>query len=189
VAARVAAAALLGFALMRYQISDSEHPYDVEIEEIDGQTYDIRVGERPAVRVHAHKTPRTGYSLLIDGRQYEGSVDEGEGGRFVVQVGSSAFGFKVVDPRSRLFAGVDSRIASGRQELRAQMPGKIVKLLVRTGDSVRAEQPLVVIEAMKMENELKTPADGVVSEIRVAEGDAVDTHALLLVVDPAEPAA
>jgi biotin carboxyl carrier protein len=174
---------------MRYQIEDGERPHDVEIEEIDGHTYEIRVGDGPAVRVHAHKTPRTGYSLLIDGRQYEGSVDEAEGGRFVVQLGSSVFDFKVVDPRSRLFAGVGAGTLSGRQELRAQMPGKIAKLLVRAGDVVRAEQALVVIEAMKMENELRTPVDGVVSEIRVAEGDAVDTNALLLVVDPPEPGA
>jgi biotin carboxyl carrier protein len=176
---------------MRYQISDSEQPYEVEIDEIDPQTYEIRVGDSPAVRVHAHKTPRTGYSLLIDGRQYEGSVDEREGGRFVVQVGSSAFDFKVVDPRSRLFAGLGVGVgtASGRQELRAQMPGKIVKLLARVGDSVRADQALVVMEAMKMENEIRTPIDGIVGEIRVAEGDAVDTSALLLVVDPPEPAA
>jgi pyruvate carboxylase subunit B len=175
---------------MRYEISDGERSHQVEIEVIDSHTYDVRVDDGPLVRVDAHKTPRTGYSLLITGRQYEGSVDDTEDGRLVVQVGSGAFEFKVADRRSRLFAGVGiGTVSGGRQELRAQMPGKIAKLLVRVGESVNAEQPLVVIEAMKMENELKAPIAGVVSEIAVAEGDAVETRALLLVVEPPEPAA
>ena len=174
---------------MRYEISDGERSHQVEVEVIDSHTYDVRVDDGPLVRVDAHKTPRTGYSLLIGGRQYEGSVDDTEDGRLVVQVGSTAFDFKVADRRSRLFAGVGVGTVTGRQELRAQMPGKIAKLLVRVGESVSADQPLVVIEAMKMENELKTPIAGVVSEIAVVEGAAVESQALLLVVEPPEPAA
>jgi biotin carboxyl carrier protein len=172
---------------MRYEISDRERTYQVEIEAIDSHTYDVRIDDGPAVRVDAHKTPRTGYSLLIGARQYEGSVDVVDDGDLVVQVGSASFEFAVADRRSRLFAGIGSgRAISGRQELRAQMPGKIVKLMVRPGDTVEADQPLVVIEAMKMENELRSPVAGVVKEIAVAEGAAVDTHALLLVVEPPE---
>jgi biotin carboxyl carrier protein len=62
------------------------------------------------------------------------------------------------------------------------MPGKIVRVLVREGDQVRAHQPVVVVEAMKMENELRAERDGTVAEILVAEGRTVDSGALLVVI-------
>ena len=62
------------------------------------------------------------------------------------------------------------------------MPGKVVRVLVKPGEQVRARQPLVVIEAMKMENELRAVGDGVVAEINVAEGQSVDAGALVAVV-------
>ena len=63
------------------------------------------------------------------------------------------------------------------------MPGKIVRLLVKTGDQVQAKQGLVVVEAMKMENELRAARDGRVRELSVTEGQSVDAGAVLLVVD------
>jgi biotin carboxyl carrier protein len=63
------------------------------------------------------------------------------------------------------------------------MPGRIVKLLVQRGDTVAARQGLVVVEAMKMENELRSPKDGTVAEVRVSEGMSVDAGAVLLVVE------
>ena len=72
---------------------------------------------------------------------------------------------------------------SGPQRVTAPMPGKIVRLLVKTGDQVKARQGLVVVEAMKMENELRAARDGRVREVSVAEGQSVDAGAVLLVVD------
>ena|SRR2546422_6277274 len=71
---------------------------------------------------------------------------------------------------------------SGPQRLAAPMPGKVVRVLARTGDSVRARQPLVVVEAMKMENELRASHDGTVAEVHVREGMSVEAGALLLVI-------
>lgn len=65
-------------------------------------------------------------------------------------------------------------------EVRAEIPGRIVKVLVKAGDSVKAGQPLVVQEAMKMEITLKAPADSVVAEVLVSEGSQVEAEALLL---------
>ena len=72
--------------------------------------------------------------------------------------------------------------AAGPFRIVAPMPGKIVRVLVREGDQVRARQPIVVIEAMKMENELRAERDGTVTEILVAEGRTVDSGALLVVI-------
>jgi biotin carboxyl carrier protein len=71
---------------------------------------------------------------------------------------------------------------SGPQKLLAPMPGKVVRVLVKAGDAVAARQPLVVIEAMKMENELRAGRDGTVAEVHAHEGQSVDAGALLVIV-------
>ena len=76
-----------------------------------------------------------------------------------------------------------ARAAEGRQPVVAPMPGRIVRVLVAAGDRVAAQQGVVVVEAMKMENELRSPKDGVVREILVREGDAVEARAVLLVIE------
>ena len=63
------------------------------------------------------------------------------------------------------------------------MPGRIVRVLVGVGDRVTARQPVLVVEAMKMENELRSPRDGVVTEVRVVPGAAVESNAVLIVID------
>ena len=63
------------------------------------------------------------------------------------------------------------------------MPGKIVKVLVRPGDAVAARQGVVIVEAMKMENELRSQNSGTVSDVRVKEGDSVEAGAILVIVE------
>jgi biotin carboxyl carrier protein len=72
---------------------------------------------------------------------------------------------------------------TGPQRITAPMPGKIVRVLVKPGDEVKARQGLVVVEAMKMENELRAARDGRVRDVAVTEGQSVDAGALLLVVE------
>ena len=72
---------------------------------------------------------------------------------------------------------------SGPQRVLAPMPGKVVRVLVKAGDEVKARQGLVVVEAMKMENELRAVRDGKVRDISVAEGQSVDAGSVLLVVE------
>ena len=80
-------------------------------------------------------------------------------------------------------AAVSEPAAEGPQRVTAPMPGKIVKLLVKPGDKVQPRQGLVVVEAMKMENELRARAAGTVGEVRVAEGASVEAGAILIVLD------
>jgi biotin carboxyl carrier protein len=70
----------------------------------------------------------------------------------------------------------------GPRPLVAPMAGRVVKVLVKTGEAVAARQPLVVVEAMKMENELRAPRDGTVAEVRVSEGSSVEANAVLVVL-------
>ena len=76
--------------------------------------------------------------------------------------------------------------ASGPQTVTAEMPGKVLKLEVAVGEAVSAGQGIVIVEAMKMENEITSPIDGVVREIGVSEGQTVEAGAMLFVVAPPE---
>jgi len=117
-------------------------------------------------------------SLLVGGRQYRCILD---GASVLVDGQRSAF--EVADPRSlrtRLGAGADQE---GARSVKAPMPGRVVRVLVKVGDEVDAQQGLVVIEAMKMQNELKAPKAGKVIRVAVAEGDAVQAGGLLVVVE------
>ena len=90
---------------------------------------------------------------------------------------------RLTDPGGSAQAAVDAtRRVSARAEVKAPMPGKVVKILVASGDTVSSGQGVLLFEAMKMQNEIKSPQDGVVSEISVEEGQAVEARDRLFVI-------
>ena len=100
-----------------------------------------------------------------------------------VHVGATAVPVALLNGRTRYGRKGDRGGAgAGPQRLLAPMPGKIVRVPVAVGDSVRARQPVVVVEAMKMENELRAGRDGIVAEIHAREGMSVEAGALLIVI-------
>ena len=117
-------------------------------------------------------------SLVVAGRQYRCILD-GDG----VLIDSRRYGFEVNDPRSlqgRRGAGAG---AAGPRAVKAPMPGRVVRVLVAAGEEVAEQQGVVVIEAMKMQNELKSPKAGRVVRVAVAEGDTVGAGDVLVVVE------
>ncbi len=125
------------------------------------------------------------YSVLIEGRSYDAQVTSpsseaaaGSGLR-VVKVGLRHYEIEVHDPRQRRGAHAVTR-REGPQEITAPMPGKIVKVLVERNQEVAQGTGLLVIEAMKMQNELRAPRSGLVDEIFVAEGAGVESGARLV---------
>jgi biotin carboxyl carrier protein len=121
------------------------------------------------------------YSVLLDGASYEICVIETSQG-LRAEVAGRRFNVEVRDPRD---ASRDSRgsIRSGRQSVAAPMPGKVVRVLVEVGDSVDAGRGLVVVEAMKMQNEMKASRPGRVIEIRARAGDTVGAGDTLVVLE------
>lgn len=86
------------------------------------------------------------------------------------------------DPRERASKGAGGG-AAGRQNINAPMPGKVVRVLVQPGDAVEAGQGLIVVEAMKMQNEMKSPKAGTVAEVRVDAGATVAVGEILLIIE------
>ena len=141
---------------------------------VDGHTRQI-----DAVRIDRHTL-----SLLVD-NVWSNDVSiasDPVSGALDVHVGGTPI---AVAPNGRRHSrrGDDAAgSGSGPQRIVAPMPGKVVRVLVKTGDPVAAKQPVVVVEAMKMENELRAGRPGTVAEIHVREGMSVDAGALLLVI-------
>ena len=111
--------------------------------------------------------------------------DNGAAGDFDVYIAGRAVGVQVRHAGSfgRKDKGSGRAHGSGPQRVTSPMPGKIVRVLVNAGDQVTARQGLIVVEAMKMENELRAARDGRVRELSVNEGQSVDAGAVLLVVE------
>jgi len=122
-------------------------------------------------------------SLLIDGRSYDVELDEA-GDEVQVLVEGQLLAVDVADERAlRLRAGAAGFTVTGKVTVSAPMPGKVVRVLVTPGTAVIEGQGLVVVEAMKMENELKSPKAGTVVEVFAKEGSAVEANAKLLTVE------
>ncbi|HEV2289213.1 MAG TPA: biotin/lipoyl-containing protein [Candidatus Acidoferrales bacterium] len=121
------------------------------------------------------------YSVLIGGQAFEASVTA-DSTSSRVMIGEHEFPFEVVDPRrwNRGRRGVAG--AEGKQSIIAPMPGKIVRLLVKNEDSVEIGQGLIVVEAMKMQNEIKSPKAGKIERLDVKEGQAVNAGEILAVI-------
>lgn len=123
-------------------------------------------------------------SLLIDGASHEVRVAPDPAGPLAVTVGVVPLQATINSRRRWGRSEEPGRSGSGPQRLTAPMPGKIVRVSVKAGDQVTLRQPLAVIEAMKMENELRATREGRVTEVHVQEGQSVEAGTLLLVVAP-----
>jgi biotin carboxyl carrier protein len=119
-----------------------------------------------------------GTSVLLNGRSYRVA----RGANKEVWVNGRLLSMEVFDPRD-LRPGQGAAANHGRQEIAASMPGKVIRVLVAAGDTVEEGQGLVVVEAMKMQNEIKSPRSGRVAEIRARPDATVGAGEILVVVE------
>ena len=121
------------------------------------------------------------FSVLVDGRSFEVRLPAGDAAG-TASVQGRRYNVEVRDPRN---AGRESKsaVGGGRQNIIAPMPGKVVRMLVQPGDTVETGQGLAVVEAMKMQNEMKAPRPARVTEVRVRDGDTVAAGQTLVVLE------
>ena len=175
---------------MQYDVQVNGQPRQVAVDRRDGR-YRVVLGTREwmvdIVPVGGHLL-----SLLIERDVRDGAVDSCEisvatdavTGQFVFGLGALALPVSL-NTRRRFGRKDDTgQGASGPQRLVAPMPGKVVRLLGKPGDRVAHRQPVIVIEAMKMENELRASRDGTLAEVLVQEGQSVEAGTLLAVITP-----
>jgi len=152
-------------------------------------------------RVGVEQTPE-GYRIVVDGEKIEVTVRSVSGEHVAVSIGdehltvefgeSTPEGLRVrvrdQEHIARLSRPKEEKkevtVEGGEGALTAPMPGTVLRVMKRKGEKVRAGEPMLTIEAMKMENEIRAPTDGVVAEIKVKEGDAVNKGEVLAVIAP-----
>jgi biotin carboxyl carrier protein len=160
---------------------------EITVEPVDGQEGTWRVIIDGVERtVDARRVAAGSYALHDGDAVTLVDVDAGKDGELLVEVrGGTAVPVKLVDPRKHLLETVKVArpAATGPTAVTSPMPGKVVKLLCKPGDAVTPGQGLVVVEAMKMENELRAARAGTVQAIRVKEGQAVEGNETLLTLE------
>jgi len=159
-----------------------EQSYRVEIEETGKSVYRVSVDGNEFV-VDGKKTGRTNYSLIVDNRSFEIEVDNAEDEYRVLVDGRSYHVHLVDERRVRVGDGQSDSQIQGRQRVSVPMPGKVIAVLVSEGDVVEKGQGLVIVEAMKMENEVRSPIAATVKEIKVKAGDTVEGGAALVIIE------
>ncbi len=137
----------------------------VNLTEEGPSQYKVAIDDKEYV-VDFEQINDTIYSVIIDGRSYAIDMTE-NGDNFSVIADGDHYDVEILDEMKRLMKMRTSSSVEGRQVIEAQMPGYIWKMLKEVGDEVKAGEPIMILVAMKMENEIKSPKDGVIQEIFV----------------------
>jgi len=133
----------------------------------------------------SHNLPDKDVASGLSRKSYSIAFDPAPGGELIVHVNGVAVPLTVIDPgppKPWAKGARRSEADLGPRAIVAPMAGRIVRVLVKPEEAVAARQPLVVVEAMKMENELRAPRAGTVAEVRVAEGTSVEANTVLVVL-------
>ena len=147
-----------------------------------GERLIIRSGDRTLEADIRVISPQA-FSLILEGSSHQAYVAEDKD-RVYVCLGGTTLTFKRPGVEERRFERGEDASAEGKTVVKAPMPGKVVKLNVMEKEAVRKNQTLAIVEAMKMENEIKSPLDGVVKKIHASPGDLVDSEKPLLEIEP-----
>ncbi len=159
---------------------DKQHEVEVELEDgiyavkLDGKKYEVDARKLPWSSV---------YSMLIGGKSYEADVRP-DGDTVNVSIQGETYRITLREEFwAKIAASAPGGPAEGKHELRTPMPGMVVEVRVKLGQKVEKGEPLVVVEAMKMQNEICAPEAGVVREIGVKAQDVVDPSNVLVVME------
>jgi biotin carboxyl carrier protein len=163
---------------MKYVTTVNDKEYIIEV--VDEQH--VRIGDR---LIQVNFEPVSGqpvFSLIMDGKSYESFVYEGEEADWQVLLRGRLFQVRVEDEREkRLRVAAGGGVSEGGEYMmKAPMPGLVVALSVEEGQEVEKGQVLVILESMKMQNELKSPRAGKIGRIRVKAGESVEQKQTML---------
>ena len=168
---------------MKLQAETDGKKYQVEINRdgrnvtatVDGRRYELDVSE-PEKEVLLIKNANKISQVFVS--QKADAVSE-----FVVTIHGHAEDIEIIDPKRLRGHSGNNEHGDGLAEIKTAMPGKVVRILVSVGDSVQKGDGVIVVEAMKMQNEMRSPKDGTVSAIKVVENDTVSAGDVLIIID------
>lgn len=166
---------------MKYEVRIAGKTRTVELHR-DGARWQITLDGAPSDADAIEIAPGI-FSVLLNGASHEVRVAPNPDGSLTIQDGPNEFKAEVADPRAWRGRKHGTVEAEGRQKIVAPMPGKVIRLLVKPGDKVEAGQGLLVVEAMKMQNEVKSPKTGTVEKLLAKENQPVNAGDTLAWID------
>ena len=173
----------MSWDFMELEFNIDEKIYQLNLEFKDGQ-YRVNLGDREYV-VDSSLISDNCLSLLINGKAFTVYFAEANGKRYF-SIGGEQFCIQEAKSESFKASDADSTALDEAPTVASPMPGKVVKIFVREGDEVEKGQGLVIVEAMKMENEIKSPVKGKVEKVNFKPGDLVDAAQPILEIKPEE---
>ena len=166
---------------MKLQAEIDGEKLDVELVR-DGDSLTATVGGRSYTLEASEPEPNV-FLFKNENKITEVDISAVSPGLMAARVGTHEFQVKLIDPKRLRGTAGESDAIDGRAEIRTAMPGKVVRVIAAVGDQVEKGDGIVVVEAMKMQNELKSPKAGTVKEIRFAEGVTVNSGDVLAVIE------
>lgn len=159
---------------MKYDVTINAEPQTVDVTKTDSTITVVKNGIKSTFN---YRKTTSGFVLEKDGKIFHTNIQSKVGEKTAINVNDQTLVFDWKDPY-QILTGANSGANSG--EIKATMPGRVVKILVKKDQEVEAGQSLLVLEAMKMENEIKASRAGKISNIHVAEAASVESGALLV---------
>ena len=168
---------------MKLQAEINSEKHEIEIRR-EGERVSARIDNRE-YELEASEVEPNVYLLKNENKIYELFVSPqiNQNEPFEVKVKNQEFEITLIDPKRLRGAGASSGSADGIAEIKTAMPGKLARVLVKAGAEIKQGEPVLVVEAMKMQNEMKSPKDGTVKEIRFTEGATVNAGDILAVIE------
>jgi len=166
---------------MKYEVLLAGKARVVELMQNDGGWH-FSLDGKPLDAKVAEVAPNT-FSVLLNGESHQIRIAPRPDGTLTLHTGLAEYQAEVSDPRVWRGRRHGALEAEGRQQIAAPMPGKVIRVLVKPGEAVEAGQGLLVVEAMKMQNEIKSPKRGKVEKLLAKEGQAVNAGEVLVWVE------
>jgi len=177
---------------MKRTLTIGDETHELELHRRHGQLFMVWDGEEMPLDIV--RVEPTSYSIIMDGHSVGVNIDrircaDPDLHGFRASLYDGAYDFTLQDPNKTLLAAAMARAKQGGTGLiKALMPGKVIKLFVHEGEQVEEGQPILILEAMKMQNEYVAPFAGTVKAIHAVEGVNLEIHAPMLTLEPAAAA-
>ena len=166
---------------MNYVATIGEKEVKVTVEEVGVARYQVTIDGQDHC-VDAHLVQTSVWSILHGADSFEVDI-QGRDEEYEVLIAGDCYKFSLMNEQRKALMRTAGKGGAGKAMVTSPMPGKVVKILVAEGEEVQADQGIIVVEAMKMENELKSAVTGKVKEIFVKEGEVVESGAKLIFVE------
>ncbi len=157
--------------------------YKVEVKELGDDKYEVIIDDKSYI-VDAQLTETSVYSLIVNGKSFEVDLDYKDGVYHVHNEGD-LFKIEVMDELKKRM--LEKRGGGGGLEgaytVKSEMPGKVIEVKVKVDDEVKEGDVLLILESMKMQNEIKSPKDGKVTEVFVEDGETIEADAKLVTIE------